>query len=86
MLMGKGFLMTYKTLVDQDKCTGCEECLEVCTVHVFEMLEGKAVSVHQEECLGCQSCVQACAEDAISVNELKVELSETCLSLLREIL
>ena len=78
--------MPFKATVNKDKCTGCEECLEVCTSHVFEMVEGKSVPVHQEECLGCQSCVETCTESAISVNELRVELSETCLSLLREIL
>jgi len=48
--------MPFKATVEKDKCTGCEECLEVCTTHVFEMAEGKSVPVHQEECLGCQSC------------------------------
>jgi NAD-dependent dihydropyrimidine dehydrogenase PreA subunit len=78
--------MPFKVVVKKEKCNGCEECLEVCTAQVFEMKEGKCDPVHSEGCLGCQSCVEVCTESAISVDELRVELSETCLSLLREIL
>jgi len=78
--------MPFKVMVKKEKCNGCEECLEACTAQVFEMKEGKSDPVHSEECLGCQSCVGVCAESAISVDELSVELSGTCLSLLREIL
>ena len=78
--------MPFKVVVKKEKCKGCEECLEVCTAQVFEMKEGKSDPVHSEGCLGCQSCVEVCTESAISVDELRVELSGTCLSLLREIL
>jgi NAD-dependent dihydropyrimidine dehydrogenase PreA subunit len=78
--------MPFKVVVEKEKCNGCEECLEACTAQVFEMKEGKSDPVHSKGCLGCQSCVEVCTESAISVDELRVELSETCLSLLREIL
>jgi NAD-dependent dihydropyrimidine dehydrogenase PreA subunit len=78
--------MPFTVMVKKEKCKGCEECLEACTAQVFEMKEGKSDPVHSEECLGCQNCVEVCTESAISVDELRVELSETCLSLLREIL
>jgi NAD-dependent dihydropyrimidine dehydrogenase PreA subunit len=78
--------MPFRVTVEKGKCKGCEACLEVCTAQVFEMLDGGSVPVRQEECLGCQSCVEVCAEGAVSVDELRVELSETCLALLREIL
>jgi NAD-dependent dihydropyrimidine dehydrogenase PreA subunit len=83
---GGFFRMPFKVVVKKEKCNACEECLEVCTAQVFEMKEGKSDPVHSEGCLGCQSCVEVCTESAISVDELRVELSETCLSLLREIL
>ena len=78
--------MPFKATVDKDKCTGCEECLEVCTVHVFETLEGKSVPVNVKECLGCGSCVEVCKEKAITVEELKLDLSEIARSLLGDIL
>jgi len=29
--------MPYEVTVDHDKCEGCEECVEVCPVDVYEM-------------------------------------------------
>jgi len=83
----RGFAqMAYKTDVDKDKCTGCEECLEACSAGVFEMQQGKAFPVRAEDCLGCQSCVDVCRENAITVEDTRVQLSSTCLSLLKDIL
>jgi Fe-S-cluster-containing hydrogenase component 2 len=28
----------YKVEVDEEKCIGCDECVDVCPVDVFEML------------------------------------------------
>jgi len=78
--------MAYRVTVDQDKCKGCEECVEVCTAKVLEMQEGKSVPVNDEKCLGCESCCEVCEEGAIGVEELQSNLSETARSLLRDIL
>lgn len=78
--------MAFEVIVDREKCTGCEECLEVCTVEVFEMKEGKSVPVNVKECLGCQSCVEVCKEKAITVKELETEISEIVRKLLKDIL
>ena len=61
--------MGYEVVVDKKKCEGCEECVEVCPVDVFEMEDGKSVPVNAEECLGCESCVEVCDEEAITVTE-----------------
>lgn len=78
--------MAFEVIVDSKKCKGCEECLEVCTVGVFEMREGKSVPVKVKECLGCQSCVEICKERAITVRELEPEMSEIARMLLKDIL
>jgi len=78
--------MAFKVIVDQEKCKGCEECVEVCTARVFEMQEGKSVPMNDEKCLGCESCREVCEEKAIHVVELQSDLSETARSLLRDIL
>ncbi|MCU0594062.1 MAG: 4Fe-4S binding protein [Desulfobacterota bacterium] len=62
--------MPYEVTVDQDKCEGCEECVEVCPVDVYEMQDGKSHPVNAEECLGCESCVEVCDQEAISVTEV----------------
>ena len=61
--------MGYNPIVDQDKCVGCEECVDVCPVEVFEMDGDKSVAAHAEECLGCESCVEVCESEAITVEE-----------------
>jgi NAD-dependent dihydropyrimidine dehydrogenase PreA subunit len=78
--------MALKVEVEGEGCKGCEDCLEVCTAGVFEMKEGKSVPVNVEACLGCGSCVEVCKEKAITVEELKSDLSDVARSLLGDIL
>jgi len=60
----------YEVEVDEEKCTGCEECVSVCPVDVFEMKDEKSVPVNAEECIGCESCIEVCEQDAITVTEV----------------
>ncbi len=62
--------MAYDVVVDAEKCEGCEECIEVCPVDVFEMEAEKSVPVNAEECLGCESCVEVCDTEAITITEI----------------
>jgi NAD-dependent dihydropyrimidine dehydrogenase PreA subunit len=78
--------MGFKVELDKKKCDGCEACLEACTAEVFEMRSGKSVPVNAKDCVGCLSCVEICEHKAITVEETGIEMSDTCLSLLRDIL
>ena len=60
----------YMVEVDEEKCTGCEECVSICPVDVFEIKDEKSVPVNAEECIGCESCVEVCEQDAITVTEV----------------
>jgi NAD-dependent dihydropyrimidine dehydrogenase PreA subunit len=59
----------YNVKVDEEKCVGCGECVDVCPVEVFELKDEKSVPVNADECLGCESCIEVCEEDAITVEE-----------------
>ena len=78
--------MGFRVSLKKDACNGCEECLEACTTGVFEMRNGKSVPAHADECIGCESCVEICEQNAITVEETWVEMSDTFKTLLRDIL
>ena len=59
----------YTVEVDNEKCIGCEECVNICPVDVYEMQNEKSVPVNTEDCIGCESCVEVCAQGAIAVTE-----------------
>lgn len=61
--------MSFTPVVDADKCTACEECVDICPVDVFEMADGKSSPVNAEECVGCESCVEVCPTEAIVIEE-----------------
>jgi len=52
--------------VDQERCTGVGECVDVCPSSVYELVEGKAVPVRIDACIGCCACVDACPQGAIA--------------------
>jgi len=65
--------MAFTPTVDEEKCQGCGECVDVCPVEVFELQGEKSVPVNAEECLGCESCVEVCEPGAITVEEDETE-------------
>jgi NAD-dependent dihydropyrimidine dehydrogenase PreA subunit len=52
--------------VDEDLCTDCGECAEVCIFGALEMMDGK-VQRDYEKCFGCGRCVTVCPTEAISI-------------------
>jgi NAD-dependent dihydropyrimidine dehydrogenase PreA subunit len=55
--------------VEFEKCNGCGECLEICSVEAISLNAGKAM-IDPDTCLVCGSCIQACPQGAISQAEL----------------
>jgi len=60
----------YEVTVDNDKCIGCGECVDICPVEVYELQDEKSVPVNAEECVGCESCIEVCEQEAIAVIEI----------------
>ena len=65
-----GGCVMWEIIVDKNKCSGDEECVNACPAQVFEMQDGKAEPVNADECLGCETCVEVCPEGAITVTEI----------------
>ncbi len=51
--------------VDEEKCTYCGQCAEVCAYNAIAVIKNK-VLVFPELCHGCGACSYLCPEDAIT--------------------
>ena len=60
----------YQIEVDEEKCIGCGECVEVCPSDVYEIQDEKSVVVNEEECVGCESYLDVCEQEAITLSEI----------------
>ena len=56
-------------LVDEDKCTGCGNCVEIGPSEVYQMEEEKSNPVHPEECIECWACVTQCPAESIQLTD-----------------
>lgn len=51
--------------VDNEKCTGCAVCIDICPVQAIKIENKKAVI--SEECVECGVCISQCPNEAISL-------------------
>ncbi len=67
-LMGKGKINIepYYSVVDEDKCAGCEVCISVCPYNAISLNERGHAEVNPALCKGCGTCTSTCASGAIS--------------------
>ncbi len=54
-------------IVDSQKCTGCESCLDACPLDAIEMKDDLAV-IDADTCGDCGACVDVCPVEAISMD------------------
>lgn len=64
----------YMAVVDQEKCIGCQDCLDHCQFDAIEMVkpEGSTskklkAQIIEDNCFGCGACVMNCEQDALSM-------------------
>jgi len=55
--------------MDQDKCSGCGMCLEVCPQQVFTLGEKVSSITDRDACMECSACARNCPRQAISVRQ-----------------
>ena len=61
----------YLAVVDEDKCTGCQDCLDRCFFNAIDMRKTfnskkKKAHVIKDYCMGCGSCVVGCKHGALT--------------------
>jgi len=59
--------------VDEEKCTGCLECIDYCPVGAIWQAGGGIVSINQDECVECGCCLRVgiCEYEALWQPELE---------------
>ena len=66
--MSKEFIgSSYKIIINQDDCIGCEACVNNCPAEVFEMIDDKSYATNVASCCSTLSCVAVCPVGAIDV-------------------
>lgn len=55
--------------IDQDKCDGCELCVNACHEGAIGMVDGKATLLRDDYCDGLGDCMPVCPTGAISFEE-----------------
>jgi len=69
------FDRTVTTIIDQEKCEFCGECIKVCPSDTISVVNKKAV-ITGDQSLVCDHCRAACKSDAISVGGIDDSLSK----------
>lgn len=54
------------SVVDDERCIGCEVCVEYCQFDAL-MLEEGVIAVSEQRCVGCGQCVMHCDEEALTL-------------------
>jgi len=62
-------------VVNEEKCTGCRKCAEVCQYHAIAVL--KTPLVFAELCHGCGGCALVCPQGAIREENRTIGVVET---------
>ena len=59
--------------INQEKCTGCGDCITVCPTSALGWQAGKAAILHPERCTYCTLCEDVCPVGAIELPYLIVK-------------
>ncbi len=67
---------TFVPVINEDLCTGCKKCAEICRFRALTVVGGK-VLVFQELCHSCGGCLEVCPEDAIVSGSREIGVMES---------
>ena len=57
--------------IDEDKCTGCGECIPDCPEGALQIIDGKARLISDLFCDGLGACIKKCPENAMTIEEIE---------------
>ena len=74
LAQGKVFVEAISAAIDDDLCSGCRICEELCAYSALEYDEkDKIMKVNDVVCKGCGSCASACPTGAISMRHFDLK-------------
>ena len=59
--------------IDEEKCTGCGQCVLACAEGAIQIIDGKARLVSDVYCDGLGACIGECPEGALRIAEREAE-------------
>lgn len=66
--------MSFRIIVDPEKCKSCELCIAACPKHIMRLSEVKnargfelAQCFDESKCIGCKICAEVCPDVAIEI-------------------
>jgi NAD-dependent dihydropyrimidine dehydrogenase PreA subunit len=59
----------YISVVDEELCVGCGECVEICQMEAI-VLDGDKANINENYCMGCGACVNICPVGSISLKRI----------------
>ncbi len=59
--------------IDEEKCTGCGQCIVACAEGALVVIDGKAKVIADKFCDGLGACLGDCPEDALKIVEREAD-------------
>ena len=59
--------------IDEEKCTGCGNCVIACAEGAIKIIDGKAKVIADKYCDGLGACIGDCPENALKIIEREAE-------------
>ena len=59
--------------IDEERCTGCGECVPNCHEGALQVIDGKVRLVSELMCDGLGACIGYCPEDAITIEKREAQ-------------
>ena len=60
----------YQVIINEEACTGCEDCIDRCMFGALSMSDGVA-QVDPDKCFGCGVCCVICPTEAMKLNPVR---------------